>query len=178
MFSIYYNFYCVYSKIRGFINYNIPSIFPNSITEVFPNIYIGNLATIYDKKLLDDLAIKNIISAVAGIDQPYPTNYNYLNIELIDSEYENIVSHFNKSNNFIQKSLDNNEKILIHCICGVSRSATLVIAYLLSIKYNNLQNILDELRIKRDIINPNDNFIKQLILYESKLNESKLNEIE
>jgi dual specificity phosphatase 12 len=168
--NLYYYSYLVYSKLRGFINYNIPTNFEVSMDEVYPNIFIGNLACIYNTETLDKHGIKNIITAVSGITPPYPEKYNYLNLNLIDSYQEEIINKFNESNKFIEESIKNNEKILVHCICGVSRSSTLVIAYLLSKKIGTVDNIKNMLKEKRDIVNPIDTFIDQLELYNAQLN--------
>lgn len=168
--NLYYYSYCIYSKIRGMINYNIPSFFSPSLNEVYPNIFVGNLASIYDTKVLEDNQIKNIVSAVAGIESPYPDKYNYLVLDLIDSEYEEILEKFEESNKFIDNCLENNQKVLVHCICGVSRSSTLVTAYLISKGLGKPEEIIEKLKEKRSIINPIDNFRIQLNLFYNKLN--------
>ena len=173
--NFYYYSYLFYSKLRGFINYNIPDNFETSINEVYPNIYVGNLACIYNTELLKKHDIKNVVTAVTGITPPYPESYNYLNLDLIDSFQEEIIDKFTESNQFIEKAINNNEKILVHCICGVSRSSTLVIAYLLSKKIGNVEEIIKMLQEKRDIINPIQNFRNQLELYYAKLNPIEIN---
>ena len=80
-------------------------MFEVSITEVYPNIYVGNLACIYNPEILDMLKIKNVITAVTGITPPYPDKYNYLNLDLIDSCQEEIINKFEISNKFIEESL-------------------------------------------------------------------------
>ena len=52
----------------------------------------------------------------------------------------------------------------------MSRSSTLVIAYLLSKKIGTVDNIKNMLKEKRDIVNPIDTFIDQLELYNAQLN--------
>ena len=173
--NLYYYSYCLYSKIRGLINYNIPSFFSPSLDEVYPNIFVGNLSSIYNTELLDNNNIKNIVSAVAGIESPFPDKYNYLVLELIDSEYQEILETFNESNKFIDKCIENNEKVLVHCICGVSRSSTLVTAYLISKGLGKPEEIIDKLQKRRSIINPIDNFRLQLNLFYNKLNPIVMN---
>lgn len=171
MNPLYYYSYVLYSKLRSLINYNTPSMFEVSITEVYPNIYVGNLACIYNPEILDMLKIKNIITAVTGITPPYPDKYNYLNLDLIDSCQEEIINKFEISNKFIEESLQKNEKVLVHCICGVSRSSTIVIAYLIYKKiFGNVDKIIENLKNKREIINPIPNFKNQLELYYAKTN--------
>jgi len=46
-----------------------------------------------------------------------------------DFEYEDILVHLPQSCQFIQTALDEGGKVLVHCVMGVSRSATVVCAY-------------------------------------------------
>ena len=64
-----------------------------------------------------------------------------------------------------KKGGKNKQKILIHCICGVSRSVTILLAYIIK-KYNYTpQYALKLVKKKRNIANPNSNFMKQLWTY-------------
>lgn len=156
--------YYYYVKFRGLVNYNLPKSFESDMTEVYPRIFVGNMACIYDKKLLEEKGIKNILSAVTGCSPVYE-DYNYLNLDLIDDEYENIFDKFDEADEFIHKSIVNKENILVHCICGVSRSATLVTAHLIKKFNRSPEEMLELIKNKRDKINPNKHFLNQLELY-------------
>ena len=60
---------------------------------------------------------------------------NYINgpyfkqkiIKIVDSPTQNIIQYFGECLNFIR----GNDKILVHCMVGSSRSATIAIAYLM-----------------------------------------------
>jgi protein-tyrosine phosphatase len=71
----------------------------------------------------------------------------------------------------MENSLKNNEAVLVFCALGVSRSASIVIAYIMK-KYNkNYEDAIDIVQKKRSIIEPNQGFIKQLINFENFLNK-------
>ena len=55
--------------------------------------------------------------------------------------------------------------ILVHCMAGVSRSATCVIAYLMREHKHSLRSALELVRSKRPIVCPNYGFHKQLKEY-------------
>lgn len=59
--------------------------------------------------------------------------------------------------------------MLVHCVAGVSRSATLVIAYLMKFEYMSLRQAFYHVKAVRPIIRPNPGFWRQLIEYEVKL---------
>jgi len=58
--------------------------------------------------------------------------------------------------------------VLVHCLAGMSRSATIVCAYLLATTSMNAQETISFVRSKRSIIRPNYGFEKQLKLWEAK----------
>ncbi len=78
-----------------------------------------------------------------------------------------------KKNGFIglddAKSL--NGKVLVHCQMGISRSPTIVIAYLMKRNDLTYDMAFNEVKLKRSIIDPNILFLSQLCDYERKFNE-------
>jgi predicted protein tyrosine phosphatase len=67
---------------------------------------------------------------------------------------------------------ESNTRILIHCKAGVSRSATLVLYYLLT-RANmnlNLAQALEVVRVARPIVSPNHGFMRALCSVERKMN--------
>ena len=74
------------------------------------------------------------------------------------------IDEFNKEQldniiNFIKK--DNNN-VLIHCMMGRSRSATVVLYYLIKIHNMTLDESLEYLLSKRYVVNPSLKFIENL----------------
>ena len=60
----------------------------------------------------------------------------------------------------IHQSLQAGNKVCVHCACGVSRSATVVAAYLA--KYHNQLDPITYLRLYRPVVDPNPSFIALL----------------
>jgi len=58
-----------------------------------------------------------------------PEDSHHLCIPVQDSEFENLLVHLPIACRFIQDALDAGGKVLVHCVMGVSRSATVVCAY-------------------------------------------------
>lgn len=57
-------------------------------------------------------------------------------------------------------------KTLIHCVAGVSRSASLCLAYLVKYEGYTLRDSYSTVKNLREIIRPNVGFFKQLIEFE------------
>lgn len=63
-------------------------------------------------------------------------------------------------------------KVLVHCIMGVSRSATLVLAYLMMRKHLSLKEALRHVVQKRAIF-PNRNFLSLLLKLDEQLTQKR-----
>ena len=116
--------------------------------------------------------INHIISAVTGAFAIHD-NISYTCLDLLDESFFEINKVFNDTNRIIEDKLRENKNILIHCICGVSRSTTILCAYL--IKKNNItpDEALKIIRTNRPIANPNPGFMKQLENYYEFINNKK-----
>ena len=58
-----------------------------------------------------------------------PEDNHHLCIPVQDSEFENLLVHLPIACRFIQDALDAGGKVLVHCVMGISRSATVICAY-------------------------------------------------
>lgn len=61
--------------------------------------------------------------------------FRYLVLDIADTTSENIIQHFQQVKDFIDEGLNSGGKILVHGNAGISRSAALVLAYMME-KYN------------------------------------------
>ncbi|KAL0483076.1 hypothetical protein AKO1_014990 [Acrasis kona] len=101
----------------------------------------------------------------------------FKHVLLEDIPEQIIHDQFEDAIEFIKEAVKNKQKILVHCTVGKSRSASFVLAYLMKEHSLNLKQAHELLVSKRNIIKPNDGFIKQLMLYESKLFENQHTDI-
>lgn len=70
------------------------------------------------------------ISHILSVCPNYPTTGpNHMQIAVLDTEHENLLIHLPKACQFIQDALDSGDRVLVHCVMGVSRSVTVVSAY-------------------------------------------------
>jgi len=100
--------------------------------------------------------------------------YVTLNLNIVDDEDADIYSLFQQCFDFIEKARQSNHRVLVHCFQGVSRSATIILAYLLQSKaYSNLEDAIADVKFKRPLIRPNDGFKSQLKKLVADINKTK-----
>lgn len=136
--------------------------------EVYPDVYVGDVYAAHHVEELKKRGITHIVTCVVGVVPAYPEQFTYLHIPLLDSTQQNISEHFEKTTTFIGNALADGGKVLVHCIQGVSRSATITAAYVMA----HLDCCPDEavkiLQQSRTVIKPNSGFMQQLEWYDKK----------
>ena len=161
LYSLYIN---LYANFKYYLkNYVVDTV--NNISKIDENIYIGDLNTAVDKEYLKSIGVTHIISAISGLDAIYPNEFNYMCLDLIDNNQQYILNEFKYTNDFIDNVVRENGKVLIHCVCGISRSSTITIAYYIYKEKLSVNDALKKVKDKRNCINPNSFFIKQLCDY-------------
>ncbi|KAG5646349.1 hypothetical protein DXG03_003672 [Asterophora parasitica] len=84
---------------------------------------------------------------------------------LDDTEDADILRHLLPSIHFIQAELDKGRGVLVHCHAGISRSATVVAAYLMYSQKLDTAAALEMIRNVRPNIEPNQGFLRQLEIF-------------
>ena len=152
----------------------IPSDFIDKITD---KVYLGEIDGAKDFDYFKKEKISNVLSI---INKPHEYNeedkINHKRINLDDLDDVNIIKYFKESIEFIEKA----DKVFVHCLCGVSRSATIVIAYLMWKAHCSYYDAYFFVKSRRPFIDPNDGFVRQLKIFENllKSNEYDLNRID
>ena len=134
---------------------------------IIDNIYLGAEYGTKSLATLKSCGITHILSVIKYMNtNPHKEEMEHHNIPINDFPSENISQYFEESYEYI-KSVKGN--ILIHCQAGVSRSATIVIAFLMKEKGISFETAINLVRTKREIISPNFGFRQQLIKYQQEL---------
>ena len=102
----------------------------------------------------------------------------YHNVDEEDVEDASLVQHFQQVRTFIESARQAEDgRVLVHCMCGVSRSATLVIAYLLQSEEMSLVDAFNKTKLQRPMVAPNPTFTEELLSLEREQNEEGINTI-
>jgi dual specificity phosphatase 12 len=138
--------------------------------EIAAGVWLGSQAAL--DPLLEAKDIGLVITAITEYElRMYDIcervgNRPWIWIPMDDDEDGDIIRFFSASNTAIEFALAAGKEVLIHCAAGVSRSATLAIAYLMWKQDIDHKAAHKLVVAKRPFINPNDAFCAQLELYD------------
>ncbi|CAG8659698.1 16781_t:CDS:2, partial [Acaulospora morrowiae] len=135
--------------------------------EVIPGLFLGSRMASSDKAWLRDHNITHVLTVAKFIPPAYPESYTYKIINILDHTKEDIMKHFEETYKFIQQALDGQGKVLVHCQAGISRSPTVVMAYLMKSRKMSFDQAYELVESKRPLICPNSGFQHQLRLYQT-----------
>uniref|UniRef100_A0A8C4R790 protein-serine/threonine phosphatase n=1 Tax=Eptatretus burgeri TaxID=7764 RepID=A0A8C4R790_EPTBU len=110
--------------------------------------------------------VKYILNVTREIDNFFPGKFEYHNVRVYDIENSDLLSHWKKTYNFINKARLSRSSCLVHCKMGVSRSASTVIAYAMKAFGWSLDYAYNHIKSIRHVINPNKGFLRQLEEYQ------------
>lgn len=136
---------------------------------IVPRLYLSDVLTAQDEKELIRLGITHVISVMkTEVDLPscIPQS-NRMQVPVDDCGTEPISMHFDGTTEFIRAALKENHKnkVLVHCFQGISRSATIVCAYLIATERMAAMKSIEFVQSKRGCVSPNNGFRQQLIAY-------------
>ena len=141
--------------------------------EIIENLFLGDVATADNERWLMDNNIVYILNVGAAFAKKHTTmqvnGINVMFVEITDDPSANIGKFFNACHDFIDQSLSKSQNILVHCAAGVSRSATIVISYLMHKKGMSMEEAYAFVQKKRQFINPNKGFLNILKQYDDYL---------
>jgi protein phosphatase slingshot len=86
----------------------------NQPVEIIDNLYIGSFAAADKKDTLISYGITHIIVAASSLKKKFQDDFNYMQLDILDSPEVDIKKHFDETGCFIEKCLSNGGKILVH----------------------------------------------------------------
>ncbi|XP_042501057.1 LOW QUALITY PROTEIN: dual specificity protein phosphatase PHS1-like [Macadamia integrifolia] len=143
---------------------------PSSITY---NLFIGGALAARSAYTLQHLGITHILclcsNEIGQSDSQYHDLFEYKNFSISDNVDTNISSIFEEASYFIDHVEQSAGRVLVHCFEGKSRSATVVLAYLMLRKNFTLSEAWNLLKRAHRRAQPNDGFAKMLLDLDKKL---------
>ncbi|KAF0974315.1 hypothetical protein FDP41_006925 [Naegleria fowleri] len=155
-----------YYKLNQQARYLIPQTKDTHFdaTKITNQLWLGDIDDAFNDQGLKEHNISHIVTCVKSLEPIYPEKgYQYLNLHLYDEEDENIVEMFGVSFDFIDHAITSGHNVLVHCMKGKSRSASILIAYLMKKNSWTFEYALNFVKSKRTIVQPNCGFERQLL---------------
>lgn len=171
---------------------------PDPCNQVYPQILLGDAATALSTYKLSQLGVTHVLNtAQAPTVSMFPTpetpqfqdwgtvggfvrtseayyrraGIQFLGFPAFDTFNFDLSRYFHQAADFIHNAIESGGKVLVHCHAGISRSATIVAAYLMIKRHMSAQEAIRTIRVGRSI-RPNGGFLQQLC----DLNENLLGE--
>ncbi len=119
--------------------------------------------------LQDIMKVSAILTVADSLESVFPDKFKYKTIEIVDDEESDLFQHFKDCIAFMTEVVSQKQSILVHCAAGVSRSASVVIAYIMYTQKLKFKDAYEVVRSKRPCVRPNPGFIRQLELFEKHL---------
>jgi len=133
-------------------------------SKITENLFLGGIEALDE---CDDCKISHILTI--DIVSPHLKSTNILKhhvIDITDEEHSDLLSSLPTALHFIEDCHRDHGRVLVHCRHGVSRSATVVIAWIMKHKEMSVDNALAMVQSIRPQVKPNNGFMRQLMLFE------------
>eukprot|EP01060_Flectonema_neradi_P005506 TRINITY_DN1367_c13_g1_i1.p1 TRINITY_DN1367_c13_g1~~TRINITY_DN1367_c13_g1_i1.p1 ORF type:complete len:376 (+),score=71.55 TRINITY_DN1367_c13_g1_i1:58-1185(+) len=168
----------IVSKLRRTIEPDYSAKGLNKPVAITDNIYLSCVRGARNVKILTELGIDLVLNCAPSqcrtSQSTYEgTNIKYHEIQATDEEgYKLLDIHFDEVEQLVKSS---SGKVLIHCFQGVNRSATFVVALLMSQNNIDLFKAASTVHSKRPVVlQGNDSFLEQLVHLADKLSLLKV----
>lgn len=150
------------SASYGFVEDTKPDQIPACILDEF--LYLGAQDAVCLLNIRE-YGLTNILSV--GIESPQSNitedeNIQFHFVSCLDLPETNLKAVLEKTNKIIDEVRAQNGRILIHCNAGVSRASSICIGYLIHVNLMNFTEAFDLVKSRRECIQPNQGFLKQL----------------
>lgn len=137
--------------------------------EIIPEfLFLGSVGHAEDLEILERLGIKAIVNCARESRDFFPENFAYLHLDLQDSESEDLSPVITECMYFISRHRADKSPVLVHCQQGVSRSASICLAYLMIQEKMSLKQAYQHVQNCRPCISPNWGFLRFLCSLEMK----------
>ncbi|KAL3663615.1 hypothetical protein V7S43_011501 [Phytophthora oleae] len=153
-------------------------LYPNEVIGNF--LFLGNMWQAQCKQVIQHLGITHVVNATRKVENVFANDgIKYFNAKLADKPDENISQFFNAAYEFIsqaQRSTTPDGKpcrVLVHCTQGISRSATLVILFVMRAYHWSLAQAFNFVRSGRGVVVPNEGFFRALMKEERRMFHNK-----
>jgi protein-tyrosine phosphatase len=151
------------------------SFFSNP-TFIVDNLYLGSAFNAANFNTLTNHNIGLIINVTEEISSYHKhdeidkdlDDFEYIQYKILDNHSHSIkniiIDAFSKIKEYQSKNVPPNKRnILVHCFMGSSRSASVIIYYLMKEKNMSFEDSIKDLKLKRTLVNPSKVFVNDIL---------------
>nr|XP_027111087.1 protein-tyrosine-phosphatase MKP1-like isoform X1 [Coffea arabica] len=140
------------------------AFFDKECSKVADHVYLGGDAVARDRDILKQHGITHILNCVGFVCPEYfKADFVYRTLWLQDSPTEDITSILYDVFDYFEDVREQGGRVFVHCCQGVSRSTSLVIAYLMWREGQSFDDAFQYVKAARGIADPNMGFACQLL---------------
>ncbi|KAF3433774.1 hypothetical protein FNV43_RR24877 [Rhamnella rubrinervis] len=151
-------------KNGGLVRRDKIAFFDKECSKVAEHIYLGGDAVAKDREILKQNGITHILNCVGFVCPEYfKADFAYRTLWLQDSPSEDITSILYDVFDYFEDVREQGGRVFVHCCQGVSRSTSLVIAYLMWREGQSFDDAFQYVKAARGIADPNMGFACQLL---------------
>jgi protein-tyrosine phosphatase len=135
------------------------------LSEVLPRIWIGDKGVVYDAHMLRSIGATHILNCAIELPFTYPFELaSSEKIHMTDDDDPLALEQIKKGAATIQKWFEGcpASVIIVHCAAGVSRSPTVVLAWMIIYGGIALKDAYRLIQQHRNFIRPNDFYMRLL----------------
>jgi len=127
-------------------------------------LYLGSLAAVFDPPALREAHVSYIVQVLDAPWNPLSEKegFSCYKIPVMDDTAVDLLPHLEEACANIDKAMRSGKTVLVHCQQGVSRSASIVIAYLIHNRAMTYEQALELVKRKRACVKPNAGFVRTL----------------
>ncbi|KAL5569145.1 hypothetical protein UlMin_025720 [Ulmus minor] len=151
-------------KNGGLVRRDKIAFFDKECSKVAEHVYLGGDAVARDRDILKHNGITHILNCVGFVCPEYfKADFVYRTLWLQDSPSEDITSILYDVFDYFEDVREQRGRVFVHCCQGVSRSTSLVIAYLMWREGQSFDDAFQYVKAARGIADPNMGFACQLL---------------
>ncbi|KAF1869658.1 hypothetical protein Lal_00017233 [Lupinus albus] len=148
----------------GLVKRDKIAFFDKECSKVADHVYLGGDAVAKDRDILKHNGITHVLNCVGFVCPEYfKADFVYRTLWLQDSPSEDITSILYDVFDYFEDVREHCGRVFVHCCQGVSRSTSLVIAYLMWREGQSFDDAFQYVKAARGIADPNMGFACQLL---------------
>jgi hypothetical protein len=127
-----------------------------NLYQIEDNLFLGRNRAALDPHLLETFSIMHMVNCARDCKRvsSHHALFGYVHIKAKDNRHERLAPYFEQTSAFIEDTIANGGKVLVHCYGGISRSTTILVAYLMAKRRMTLPVAFNFVKDKRSIARP------------------------